>query len=330
MAAKSTSVEVQIEGRTLKLSNLDKILYPEVGFAKAQVVDYYTRIAPLLLPHLKNRPLTLKRYPNGVTEEFFYEKNCPKHRPDWVHTASIWSGGNARYMDYCTVDDLPSLVWVANLATLELHTSLSLGDDIERPRHLVFDLDPGPPATIVDCARVGLWVKEIFDSFGMESFAKTSGSKGLQLYVPLNGETNYEETKTVSYAIATTLAEQHPEHVVSLMRKDLRTNKVFIDWSQNDASKTTINVYSLRARENPSVSTPLTWDEVSDLLESGDPARSVFQAPELLARVEKLGDLFSPLLTLQQRLPDALVGAEGPTRRSAQARARSGLRRAQP
>ena len=177
---------VDVEGKHLKLSNLDKVLYPEAGFTKGQVIDYYVRIAPVLLPHLHGRPLTMKRYPNGVNGMFFYEKNCPSHRPDWVKTARVWSEGNKRWMDYCVFEDLATLVWAANLADLELHTSLSLGKDVLRPNFLVFDLDPGPPANIVQCCQVGLWVRDIFARLKLQSFAKTSGSKGLQIYVPLN------------------------------------------------------------------------------------------------------------------------------------------------
>jgi bifunctional non-homologous end joining protein LigD len=299
-------VEVQIDGRVLSLSNLDKVLYPEAGFTKAQVVDYYTRIAPALLPHLRDRPLTLKRYPNGVDAEFFYEKNCPKHRPDWVETAKVWSGGNNRFMYYCLVQDLPTLVWVANLATLELHTSLSYHTNLERPTCMVFDLDPGPPATIVECSRVGLWVRDFFAEAGLQTLAKTSGSKGLQLYVPLNTPVDYLQTKTVSKGLAQRMEREHPDLVVHLQRKDLRAGKVLIDWSQNDQYKTTINVYSLRARSRPTVSTPVTWQEVEETLESGDAARLVFTSDQVLERVEKHGDLFQPLLDLKQKLPQKL------------------------
>jgi bifunctional non-homologous end joining protein LigD len=246
--AKETSVEVQIEDRTVKLTNLEKILYPEVGFTKAQVIDYYTRIAPVLLPHTRNHPLTLKRYPNGVDAEFFYEKNCPKHRPPWVQTAKVWSGGNNRDMYYCLAQDLPTLVWLANLATLEMHTSLSYCDNLPEPRTLVFDLDPGPPATIVECCRIGLMLRDVFAEHGLDCCAKTSGSKGLQLYVPLNSKVTYVETKVVSKGLAQLFEEKHPDLVVHKQLKELRTGRVLIDWSQNDQYKTTVNVYSLRAR----------------------------------------------------------------------------------
>src|SRR5205823_2405507 len=303
-----TSVEVQIEGRTLKLTNLEKVLYPEVGFTKAQVIDYYTRIAPVLLPHTHDHPLTLKRYPNGVDAEFFYEKNCPKHRPPWVQTARVWSGGNNRDMHYCMCQDLPTLVWLAQLGTIELHNSLSLASDLPRPTMLVFDLDPGPPANIVDCCRIGLKLRDRFAERKLQSFAKTSGSKGLQLYVPLNTKVDYVQTKTVSKGLAEDFERELPKEVVSLQRKTLREGKVLIDWSQNDQYKTTINVYSLRARARPTVSTPVRWDEVDACAEAGDPSQLVFDSEQLLERVRELGDLFEPVLTLKQKLPDDMVG----------------------
>jgi len=301
--AKTPQDVVDIQGRQLKLSNLDKVLYPGIGFTKGQVIDYYARIAPVLLPHLKDRPLTMKRYANGVNGPFFYEKNCPTHRPEWVQTTAVWSEGNNRWMDYCTVQDLPTLIWAANLASIELHTSLSLGKKIEQPTYIVFDLDPGPPANIVKCCRVGLWVRKIFDDLGLESLAKTSGSKGLQVYAPLNTAVTYEQTKPFAKAIARLLEDQHPGEVVSDMKKSLRTNKVFVDWSQNDQHKTTVNVYSLRAKERPTVSTPVTWKEVETCLKKEDPDLLVFESKDILGRVEKMGDLWEPLLTMKQKLP---------------------------
>ena len=294
---------VEVQGRKLKLSNLEKVLYPVAGFTKGQVIDYYVRIAPVLVPHLAGRPLTLKRYPEGVDHEYFFEKNAPKHRPDWVKTAPIWSDSNHRTIHYTLANDLATLVWIANLASLELHPSLSLAADIETPTMMVFDLDPGPPANIVQCAQVGLWLRDIFDHFELRSFPKTSGSKGLQIYVPLNTETSYEQTKPFAHALARLLEQEHPELVVSDMKKVVRTNKIFVDWSQNDQHKTTISIYSLRARERPTVSTPVTWDEVEQALTAKDPQRLVFEAKDVLARVEKMGDLFEPVLKLRQKLP---------------------------
>jgi bifunctional non-homologous end joining protein LigD len=296
---------VDINGRRLKLSNLDKVLYPAVGFTKGQVIDYYVRVAPVLLPHLRDRPLTMKRYPEGVNGMFFYEKSCPKHRPDWVATAPIWSEGRNDHIEYCLIQDLPTLVWAANLADLELHTSLSLGKDIMRPTMLVFDLDPGPPADIVLCCQVGLWLREMFQEFGLEAFPKTSGSKGLQVYIPLNTPVTYDITKPFAHAIARVLEDRHPQLIVSDMKKALRVGKVFVDWSQNDDHKTTVNVYSLRARETPTVSTPVTWDEVVKCLKKRDPELLVFTSNQVLDRVSKHDDLFEPVLKLKQQLPKA-------------------------
>ncbi len=305
---------VEVENRKLKLTNLDKILYPATGFTKGQVVDYYARIAPVLVPHLAGRPLTMKRYPGGVgaQQEYFFEKNAPMHRPDWVKTAPVWSEGNHRTIHYILANDLPTLVWIANLASIELHPSLSVAPDIATPTMIVFDLDPGPPANIVQCAQVGLWVREIFNHFGLQSFPKTSGSKGLQIYIPLHTKTTYDQTKSFAHAVARLLEQEHPDLVVSDMKKAIRTNKVFVDWSQNDQHKTTISVYSLRAREHPTVSTPVTWDEVELALKKKDAERLVFEANDVLARVEKMGDLFEPVLKLKQKLPD-LAGLRTPT-----------------
>lgn len=294
---------VEVGGRRLKLTNLDKVLYPKAGFTKGQVVDYYARIAPVLVPHLKGKPLTLKRYPNGVDQQFFFEKNATKHRPDWVKTAPIWSHGNQRDVNYILANDLATLIWVANLAAIELHPSLSLAADIMCPRSIVFDLDPGPPANIVQCCQVAFWLRAIFDRFGLQSFPKTSGSKGLQIYVPLNTKTSYDETKPFAHALARLLEDEHRDLVVSDMKKAIRTNKVFVDWSQNDEHKTTVSIYSLRARERPTVSTPVNWDEVERALKNKDAELLRFESQQVLDRVEQMGDLFAPLLTLKQKLP---------------------------
>jgi bifunctional non-homologous end joining protein LigD len=299
----SNTPVVDIEGRQLKLSNLDKVLYPTSGFTKGQVIDYYARIAPVLVPHLAGRPLTLKRYPNGVDSEYFFEKNATAHRPDWIKTAPIWSEHNRRAIHYILADDLPTVVWMANLAAIELHPSLSLAKAIDCPTMLVFDLDPGPPANIVQCAQVGMWLREIFEHFRLQSFPKTSGSKGLQISVPLNTPTRYEATKPFAHALARLLEDQHRELVVSDMKKELRKGKVLVDWSQNDEHKTTIAVYSLRAREHPTASTPVKWEEVEQLLKKKDPNRLVFEAGDVIKRVEKMGDLFEPVLKLKQKLP---------------------------
>jgi bifunctional non-homologous end joining protein LigD len=295
-------VEVEVEGRRLKLSNLDKVLYPAVGFTKGEVIDYYTRIAPVLLPHLRGRPLTMKRYPDGVDGKFFYEKQCPSHRPEWVHTEPVVTRGKT--IDFCVVDDLATLVWTSNLADLELHTSLSRADDLQRPTMVVFDLDPGAPAAVLDCAQVGIWLRDVLGRLGLESFVKTSGSKGLHFYIPLNTPATYEESKPFARALARLIEKEHPKQVTSNMKKELRKGKVFIDWSQNNDFKTTVCVYSLRARERPTVSTPVTWDEVEDALADGEPDQLVFEAREVLEGVEQHGDLFEPVLELEQELPE--------------------------
>ena len=298
-----TKAELIVADRKIQVSNLDKILYPKAGFTKGQVIDYYIRIAPVLLPHLKDRPLTMKRYPNGVEGEFFYEKNCPSHRPKWVRTAKVWSEGNQRIMDYCLANDLPTLVWAANLADLELHTSLSRKNNIERPTVMVFDLDPGAPADIVQCCEVGLWLRELLESMKLKCFAKTSGSKGLQVYVPLNTAATYDDTKSLSRALAQHLEHEHVGRVTSNMSKALRKGKVFVDWSQNDEHKTTVCVYSLRAKEEPTVSTPVSWQEVENCLKKKKADLLKFRTDQALGRVEKLGDLFEPIETLKQKLP---------------------------
>ncbi|MBA3326738.1 MAG: DNA ligase D [Solirubrobacterales bacterium] len=294
--------EVTLAGRTLKVTNLDKVLYPASGFTKRDVIEYLVRVAPVLLPHLAGRPLTLKRYPNGVDEPHFFEKQCPKHRPDWVQTSPVRMSDKT--IDFCVAADVPTLAWLGNLADLELHTSMSLAARIERPTMMVFDLDPGPPATIVECCRVGLLLQGMFEHLGLQSFAKTSGSKGMQVYVPLNvPEMTYAATKGFARAVAELLEASEPDLVVSRMTKTLRKGKVLVDWSQNDEKKTTVNVYSLRARERPTVSTPITWEEVAVCGRSGDPQQLVFGAAQVLERVAQRGDEFAPVLSLVQDLP---------------------------
>jgi bifunctional non-homologous end joining protein LigD len=298
---------IEVEGRELKLTNLDKVLYPKAGFSKGEVVDYYAKVAPAIVPHLKGRALTLRRFPEGVddTDAAFFEKRCPKHRPDWVKTAAVEAGPHAGVIDFCVCEDLPTLVWMAQLAAIELHPSLSLAAEPERPTVLAFDLDPGPPADVLDCCRVGMRLREMFGHFGVESLPKTSGSKGLQVYVPLNNDAiSYEETKPFARAIAQLLEKQTPDTVVSKMKKVERKGKVFVDWSQNHRRKTTIAVYSLRARERPTVSTPVSWDEVEKAVESDDASSLVFEAKDVLKRIGQHGDLFAPVLELKQKLPE--------------------------
>jgi len=294
---------VDVDGRELKLTNLDKVLYPKAGFTKGEMVDYYAKVAPTLVPHLAGRPLTLRRFPEGVddTDAAFFEKRCPKHRPEWVATAPVEVEKDT--IDFCVCEDRATLVWMAQLAAIELHPSLALAGDIDRPTVLAFDLDPGAPADVLDCARVGLRLRELFGHFGVECFPKTSGSKGLQVYVPLNNAVTYEETKPLARAIAQLLEKQTPDLVVSKMKKVDRKGKVFVDWSQNHSRKTTIAVYSLRARERPTVSTPVTWEELEGALERDDRECLVFEAGDVLERIEREGDLFAPVLELEQELP---------------------------
>jgi bifunctional non-homologous end joining protein LigD len=291
---------LDIEGTQVHVTNLDKIFYPRIGFTKGQVIDYNIQISPALLPHLKDRPISLKRYPEGVEGPYFYEKRCPDHRPKWIKTARVpkTEGGE---INYCVINDLAALVWAANLADLELHTFLHKAPALNRPTALAFDLDPGQPADILLCCQVGQQIKAIFDKLGLESFAKTSGSKGLQVYVPLNTAVTYQRTKSFARAIAELLQHQAPEIVISQMGRNLRKGKVFVDWSQNDAHKTTVNVYSLRAKERPTVSTPVTWDEVAEAVNKKK--RLSFDSNDVLRRVEKNGDIFAPVLTLKQKLP---------------------------
>jgi bifunctional non-homologous end joining protein LigD len=298
------AVEVTVEGRTLRLTNLDKVLYPHTGFTKGDLIGYYAAIAPALLPHLQDRPLTLKRYPDGVQGEHFYEKQCPSHAPDWVQTTAVWSERNEREIDYCLCQDLPTLVWLGNLAALELHPSLSHADALERPSTLAFDLDPGRPAGIVECCEVALELRDMFAELGLRVFAKTSGSKGLQVYVPLNQpDVTYDQTKPFARAVADLLAHRRPRLVVSRMAKAGRRGKVLIDWSQNDEHKTTVSVYSPRANESPTVSTPVTWDEVATCRDAEDPASLEFGAVLVLDRVRERGDLFAEVVSLRQPLP---------------------------
>jgi bifunctional non-homologous end joining protein LigD len=299
-----TTHTVKIGRKTLSVSNLEKVLYPKTGFTKADVIHYYMNIAPVLLPHMKKRALTLKRYPNGVDQMFFYEKRCPVHRPNWVATAEVVSGRSKNHINYCVVDDAETLVWVANLASIELHTLLSRVDHSERPTMMVFDLDPGPPAGVLDAMEIAIELRDLLASVGLQCFPKTSGGKGIHLGVPLNTPgITFEDTKSFSRAMALYLEQQDPKRVVSKMLKSLRTGKVFVDWSQNDEYKTTVNVYSLRAREHPTVSTPITWKELETALKKKDPSLVTFEAEDVIKRVKQKGDLYEPLLKLKQRLP---------------------------
>jgi bifunctional non-homologous end joining protein LigD len=295
-------VEVVVEGRTLSVSNLDKVLYPAVGFTKAEVLDYYARIAPVLLPHLGDRAVTLRRFPNGPAGKSFYEKNCPRHRPDWVGTTSV--AGEDGVIEFCRIDSVAALTWVANLAALELHTSMARVEDPDAPTMVVFDLDPGAPAGILECAEVALLIRDVLEDLGLACVVKTSGSKGLQLYLPLNTPTTHGRTAGFSRTVAQALESSEPSRVVSVQRKDLRRGKVLVDWSQNSRHKTTVCAYSLRATDDATVSTPLQWEEVEEAVEEGDASGLRFRAADVLERVADIGDPFAPAATLEQRLPD--------------------------
>jgi len=294
--------ELEIEGHQIPISNFDKVLYPENGFTKGDVIRYYIDIAPVLLPHLRNRALTMKRYPDGVGKFFFYEKNCPTYRPKWVRTAPVFSHGRGATMHYCLANNLASLVWMGNLADLELHASLARTPAVNKPTMMVFDLDPGEGAHAVQCAQVAFWLKAKLEAMKLESFPKTSGSKGIQVYVPLNTAVTFDQTKAAARKIGDEIGTEHPEAVVTKMLKALRKNKVLIDWSQNDDHKTTVSVYSLRATPQPQVSTPLTWAELEKLRKRSDPDAFRFSPDDVRARVKKHGDLFEPVLTLKQKL----------------------------
>jgi bifunctional non-homologous end joining protein LigD len=288
-------------------SNLEKVMYPQTGFTKGDVIRYYAEIAPYMLPHLDGRALTLKRYPNGVAEKYFFEKRCPSHAPDWVQVVSWKPSSKDDPIRAVDATDARTLAWLGNLAAIELHPSLAKAKVDDRPTAMVFDLDPGAPAAVGECAQVAVWLREKLEDMDLESVPKTSGSKGLQIYVPLNtAGVDFEVTKTLSHALALILESEHPELVVSRMNTQLRKAKVFIDWSQNDRSKTTVAVYSLRARDTPTVSTPLQWDEVTEVADGGDPSKLVFEAPDTLARAKAHGDLFAPVEQVRQRIPAAV------------------------
>jgi bifunctional non-homologous end joining protein LigD len=299
-----TTARVKVGARTLALSNLDKVLYPEAGFTKAQVMEYYHRVGPHILPHLRGRPLTMRRFPDGVAGESFYEKRCPDFRPDWVAVSPI-QGEDEEPVEYCLVNSIAALLWVANLASLELHTLLSRHPRPDRPTMIAFDLDPGEPATLLDSARAALLLREALDHLGLQSYVKTSGGKGLHAYLPLNTPATFDQTKHFARGLAQTLERRHPSQLTSNIRKAERRGKVLLDWSQNDRHKTTVCVYSLRAHPRPTVSTPVTWDEIERAVKGNDAAALVFEPAEVLRRVEEKGDLFKATLAQRQRLPGA-------------------------
>ena len=290
-----STTPIEVDGRRLDLSNLEKVLYPAAGFTKAQVIDYYARVAPAMLPHLAGRALTLVRCPDGVEGERFFEKRCPPHHPDWIPEV----GG----LRSCEVRELAALVWLANLAALELHTLQARADEPGRPTAVVFDLDPGPPAGVLACCRVALELRELLDELGLEAVVKTSGSKGLHLSIPLHTAVNADVTKAFALTIGRVLASRDPKRIVTDMRKELRRGRVFVDWSQNDEHKTTVAAYSLRIQPRPTVSTPVTWQEVEDALETADPDALTFETAAVLERVAELGDLYVANVELEQELP---------------------------
>ncbi|MEA2461768.1 MAG: bifunctional non-ous end joining protein LigD [Actinomycetota bacterium] len=293
----------RVGNRTLQLSNLEKVFYPETGFTKGDVISYYDSVSEVLLPHLKGRPLTMKRYPDGAAGKFFYEKRCPPHAPEWIKTVTIKRKRDDQDIPYCLIENRAALLWAANLGNLELHIGLARASDIFKPTAVVFDLDPDPELGIIGCCKVAVWLRDKLQSLGLESFPKTSGSKGIQMFAPLNTKVSFDETGSFAHALATEVQNEHPDDVVTKMAKDLRSGKVFIDWSQNDNHKTTACVYTLRAKEFPSASTPLEWREVEAALKHKKAERLFFTSDQLLKRVEQKGDLFEPVLKLKQKLP---------------------------
>lgn len=304
MAEQSTPRAVQVAGRELALTNLDKVLYPAIGFTKAEVIDYYARIAPTMVHHTRGRCVTLRRWPDGVDGPSFFEKKCPSHRPDWVGTA-VGPGRRRGEVRYCLLDEPAAFVWTANLAALELHTPLARADALGTPLACVFDLDPGPGTGVAACAQLALEVRDVLDAAGLRCWAKTSGSKGLQVYVPLNttgaDAHTFEETSNFALAVGSLLEQRAPQRVTTTMARAERSGKVFVDWSQNAFHKTTVCAYSLRARSHPTASTPISWDEVVAGAAGEHPL--VFEAADVLERVDRHGDLFAATLEVRQRLP---------------------------
>ena len=305
----SSRQSITVGNRKLEVSNLDKVFYPATGFTKGDVIDYYRSISDVLLPHLKLRAVTLKRYPNGVTGPFFYEKACPEHRPSWIKTVALRRRRDDKDVNYCQLNSEAGLVWAANLANLELHVSLASARATHKPQCAVFDLDPGEGTGVLECADVALRLRKLFAERDLDCVVKTSGSKGLQLYVPLNTPASFDDTNRWAKAVAQQLEGETPDEVVSKVSKEARVGRVFIDWSQNNVARTTVCVYSLRAKEQPTASTPLTWDEVTSAHDKSDAAQLTFTYDQVLSRVERHGDLFEPVRSLKQRLPKLDKGA---------------------
>ncbi len=306
----SKKTELKVAGKSLTISNLDKVMYPAAGFTKGQIIDYYLRIAPVLLPHLKNRPLTLKRYPDGITGEFFYEKNAPAHTPSWVKRFAVPRSEGGSDIHYVLCNDVATLVWITNLGDIEKHVLLARAPKVNRPTSIVFDLDPGERAGILDCGKVALHLKEVLAELKLECFVKVSGSKGLHLSVPLNTDVTYETTQPFARAIAELVTQQMPDQVVLAMAKTLRRGKVLIDWSQNSDFKTTVCVYAMRAKESgPYISLPVTWEELKRAIKRGDEKALFFTPDAAVKRVKRAGDLFAPVLKLKQKLPATFTKA---------------------
>ena len=303
--------EIDVGGRRLAIRNLDRVIFPRTGTSKAELLDYYVRIADTMLPHLRERLLHMHLYPEGVTGPRFWQKGCPEHRPEWMPIAPVWSRDKGGTIDYCVVNELAALLWAVNIGSIELHTSLHLRDELHRPTALAFDLDPGEGVDLLHCCEVGLRLRELLGGIGLATFPKTSGSKGLQVYVPLNSEdASYAVTKPASRAIAELLESDTPDAVVSRMAKRLRSDRVLVDWSQNTEHKSMVCAYSVRAKERPTVSAPVAWDEVEAAVGAGDASGLVFEMGEMLERVAARGDLFEPVLTRRQSF-DAVGGQLG-------------------
>jgi bifunctional non-homologous end joining protein LigD len=296
MAAPSSSGQLEVGGRRLTIRHLDRVVFPRTGTTKGELLDYYVRIGPVMLPHLRDRLLHMHRYPEGVEGPRFWQKACPEHRPEWMPVAPVWSEDKQANIDYCVVNELAGLLWAVNLGSIELHTSLHLRDDLHRPTGIAFDLDPGEGAGVLDCGEVALRLKTLFEEMGRDAHVKTSGSKGLQVYVPMREHLPYAETKPTARAIAELLERERPDAVVSRMAKSLRTGKVLVDWSQNTEHKSMVCAYSVRAKERPTVSAPLRWDELEAAIDAADPDMLVFEMADVLERMDEHGDLFEPLV----------------------------------
>jgi bifunctional non-homologous end joining protein LigD len=292
MQSGTASGELDVGGRRVRVTTLDRVMFPRTGTTKGDLLDYYVRIADVMLPHLADRLLHMHRYPEGVEGPRFWQKACPEHRPDWLPVAPVWSRDKDAYIEYCVVNELAALLWAVNLGSIELHTSLHLRDDLQRPTHFAFDLDPGEGADVLDCGEVALRLKALFEETGRESLLKTSGSKGLQVYVPIDEKLTYADTKPAAKAVAELLERDRPDQVVSRMKRSLRGGKVLVDWSQNTEHKSMVCAYSVRAKRRPTVSTPIRWSELEEALDDGDPEGLVFEMGDVLERVEEHGDLF--------------------------------------